>query len=231
MNISIIIPTFNEAANISSLVRYLLKYGGSTVKEIIISDGSSSDETVKAAEAAGAVAVISPQRGRGAQMNYGASLASGEILYFIHADVFPPESYVADILGAVNDGYDFGRYRMRFNTKKWYLRINQWFTRFDWFMCYGGDQTLFIKRSLYENSGGYRTDMRIMEDFEFTNRLREQKAKYKIFNKGALISDRKYDHNSWWKVQRANYTIVKMYKKGASQDEMVNKYRNMLDYR
>lgn len=201
------------------------------MKEIIVSDGGSSDDTVKTAEAAGAIAVVSSQRGRGAQMNYGASLASGELFYFIHADVFPPESYVADILQAVNEGYDFGRYRMRFNTKKWYLRVNEWFTRFDWFMCYGGDQTLFIKRSLYESSGGFRTDMRIMEDFEFTNRLREQQAKYKIFNKGALISDRKYDNNSWWKVQRANYTIVKMYKSGATQDAMVNKYREMLDYR
>lgn len=201
------------------------------MKEIIVSDGGSSDDTVKTAEAAGAIAVVSSQRGRGAQMNYGASLASGELFYFIHADVFPPESYVADILQAVNEGYDFGRYRMRFNTKKWYLRVNEWFTRFDWFMCYGGDQTLFIKRSLYESSGGFRTDMRIMEDFEFTNRLRQQKAKYKIFSKGALISDRKYDNNSWWKVQRANYTIVKLYKKGATQNEMVNKYREMLDYR
>lgn len=164
-------------------------------------------------------------------MNHGASLASGDIFYFIHADVFPPVSFVQDIITAVNEGYDLGRYRMRFDTKKWYLRFNEFFTRFDWFVCYGGDQTLFIKRSLFESTGGFRSDMRIMEDFEFTKRLRQQKVRYRIFNKGALISDRKYDNNSWWRVQRANYTIVKMYKKGASQDEMVNKYREMLDYR
>lgn len=231
VTISIIIPALNEAATIGNLVQYLIEHGGDTVKEIIVSDGGSTDETVINAEAAGAKIVLSPAKGRGAQLNHGASFASGEIFYFIHADVFPPTSYVDDILKAVNEGYDFGRYRMRFNTKKWYLRVNEWFTRFDWFMCYGGDQTLFIKRSLYQSSGGFRTDMRIMEDFEFTNRLRQQQAKYKIFSKGALISDRKYDNNSWWKVQRANYIIVRMYKRGATQDEMVNKYREMLDYR
>lgn len=164
-------------------------------------------------------------------MNYGTSFSSGGILYFIHADVFPPENFVQDILKAIKEGYHLGRYRMRFDTKKWYLRVNEWFTRFDWFMCYGGDQTLFIKRGLFESSGGFRSDMRIMEDFEFTKRIRQKDVHYKIFNKGALISDRKYDNNSWWRVQRANYTIVKMYKKGATQEEMVNKYKEMLDYR
>ena len=231
MTISIIIPAYNEAASIGKLVQYLRQHCGDTLNEIIVSDGGSSDETMKLAQAAGAIALLSPQKGRGAQMNYGASLASGDILYFVHADVFPPESFAADIVKAVQKGYDFGRYIMKFDTKKWYLRFNEFFTRFDWFVCYGGDQTLFIKKSLFGSSGGFRSDMRIMENFEFTKRLRQQKVRYRILKKGALISDRKYDKNSWWQVQRANYTIVKMYKRGASQDDMVNKYREMLDYR
>lgn len=210
---------------------YLRENGGEVVKEIIVADGGSTDDTLQLAASAGAITVLSPEKGRAAQMNYGASLASGDILYFIHADVCPPQSFVQDIVTAIEEGYDAGRYRMRFDTRKWYLRINEWFTRFDWFVCYGGDQTLFIKRNLFETSGGFRSDMRIMEDFEFTKRLRRQNVKYKIFRKGALVSDRKYDNNSWWQVQRANYVIVKMYRRGFSQDAMVKKYREMLDYR
>ena len=231
MNISIIIPAFNEAIDIGKLVHYLQQHGRNVVKEIIVADGGSSDETIQLARAAGANAVCSPGKGRGIQMNYGASFAGGDILYFVHADVFPPPTFAQDILKAIENGYDLGRYIMKFNTKKWYLRLNEFFTRFDWFVCYGGDQTLFIKRSLFESSGGFRNDMRIMEDFEFTKRVRQQKVKYKIFQKAALISDRKYDNNSWWRVQRANYTIVKMYKRGASQKEMLLKYKSMLDYR
>jgi rSAM/selenodomain-associated transferase 2 len=227
--VSIIIPAYNEEENIGKLVCYLKQHAPAA--EIIVVDGGSTDETLTIARHAGAHAVLSPQKGRGAQMNYGASIAKGDIFYFVHADVFPPTSFVADIEKAVTDGYSFGRYIMRFNTQKWYLRVNEWFTRFDWFVCYGGDQTLFVQRSLFEQSGGFRSDMRMMEDFEFTKRLKDMGARYKIFKKGALISDRKYDNNSWWQVQKANYTIVKMYKKGASQDAMEAIYKKMLNYR
>jgi rSAM/selenodomain-associated transferase 2 len=227
LTISIIIPTYNEAANIGKLVAYLKNHAGEFVSEIIVTDGGSEDDTLQLAKNAGAVAVTSLKKGRGAQMNYGASLATGNILYFVHADVFPPVTFVNDILNAIKQGYSFGRYRMRFITKKWYLRANEFFTRFDFFVCYGGDQTLFVSSQLYNESGGFRDDMRIMEDFEFTNRLKKM-GKYKIFKKGALISDRKYDTNSWWQVQKANYTIVKMYKKGASQQQMVDQYKKML---
>ncbi len=231
MTISIIIPAFNEAAGIDRLVQYLRQYGGDILKEIIVTDGGSSDDTLILAEKAGAVACLSPQKGRAAQMNYGASLASGDVFYFIHADVFPPESYARDILCAINEGYDLGRYRTKFDTKKRYLRFNEFFTRFDWFVCYGGDQTLFIRRSIFESNGGFRNDMRIMEDYEFTKRIRKQKFRHKIFKKAAVVSDRKYENNSWWQVQKANYTIVKMYKKGATQEAMVARYKEMLDYR
>lgn len=230
MQISIIIPTYREAEGISRLIHFLKDNGKDMLAEIIISDGGSDDNTTELATAAGAKVVLSPEKGRGSQMNYGASLSSGDIIYFIHADVLPPKTFVADISEAINEGYDFGRYFMKFDTKKWYLRLNELFTRFDFFVCYGGDQTLFITKQLFEKTGGFKNDMRIMEDFEFTKRLRKY-GRYKIFNKGALISARKYDANSWWRVQMANKKMLSMYKKGASQQDMVDKYKKMLDYR
>ena len=231
MSISIIIPTFNEASVIDKLVGFLISNNNGMVKEIIVSDGGSTDETVQLATKAGAQVVTSPQKGRAAQMNYGASCATGDILYFIHADTYPPVSFATDIMKAIQDGYSFGRYRTKFDSSKKILLFNAWFTRFDLFVCYGGDQTLFMDRKLFEQIGGFNTSMRIMEDYDIIIRAKLTGARYKIFPSAALVSARKYETNSWLRVQTANYIIIRMYKKGASQNEMVHRYKELLNYR
>ncbi len=228
MQISIIIPAYNEAENITGLISYLIKNKTHNVVEIIVVDGGSTDATVQLAKTAGALAVVSPHKGRAAQMNYGAAMAKGDILYFIHADTFPPASFANDIIGAVHLGFQLGRYYTKFNSHKWYLKINAWFTRLDWFICMGGDNTLFVVRTLFENTGGFKQEMRIMEEYEFCHRLRKSGAAYKIFNNTALVSARKYEGKSWLQVQLANRKIVKMYRKGASQEDLVETYKRML---
>ena len=230
MFISVIIPAFNEEENISGLILYLKQYGRGLLKEIIVADGGSLDNTVLYAEKAGARVILSAQKGRAAQMNRGASVASEKILYFVHADVYPPKTFAIDILTAIENQFDLGRYFMKFNSRKWILKVNAFFTRFDLFACYGGDQTLFITRKLFDKAGGFDSSLRIMEDFEFTARARKY-GRYKIFQKSVLISARKYDTNSWLQVQRANFTVIKMYQKGASQEELVKMYKQMLNYR
>lgn len=228
--ISIIIPTFNEEENIQPLVLYLTKHGGGYVQEIIVSDGGSVDNTLQLASGAGARAVISPQKGRAAQMNFGASLATGDILYFVHADIFPPPSFAKNIQEAVYNGFDFGRYRTEFDTKKFILKLNAFFTRFDLFVCYGGDQTLFITRILFNKLQGFNSSMLIMEDYDIVVRAKAY-GRYKILAQNVRVSARKYDNNSWWQVQRANYIIVQMFRKGASQEAMGKRYKELLSYR
>ncbi len=227
--ISVIIPVYNEEKSIASLVQYLAKHGAGLLQEIIVCDAESSDATKEEAIKAGAKVVVSPQKGRGAQLKYGASQAKGSVFYFVHADVFPPESFAKDIQQAIAAGFSLGRYRTRFNTTKWYVQLMSVFSRFDWFLCYGGDQTLFITQTLFQKTGGYKSNMMIMEDYEFVKRARAGE-RYKIFSKGALISDRKYDKNSLWSVQWANSRMLAMYKKGASQQEMLMTYRQILKW-
>ena len=230
MTISIIIPTYNEANNIGKLIQFLIANSTSSVTDIIISDGGSGDKTIEVAKLAGANAVSSPSPGRAAQMNFGASIATGDILYFVHADCFPPKDFVKDIQQAVINDNDLGRYRTRFNSDKTILKINAWFTRFDLFICMGGDQTLFIKKSFFSKCNGFKEDMKIMEEYEFCERARKT-GKYKILDGEVLVSDRKYNNNSWLQVQLANSKIVGMYKRGASQHEIINIYKKMLTYR
>jgi rSAM/selenodomain-associated transferase 2 len=230
MKVSIIIPVFNEADNIGKLIRYLTNFGRDSLQEIIVVDGGSADDTLLHVKEAGAVTVISPEKGRAAQMNFGASQAKGDLLYFVHADTLPPETYIADILDAIRSGFEMGRYLSTYDSKSWLLKLNAVLSRLDTFGGMGGDQTLFITKKLFEQAGGFNGSMKIMEEFEFCARARKL-GKYKIINKPVLISARKYATNGWFTVQKANYTIVRMYQEGASQESMVLKYKQMLNYR
>jgi hypothetical protein len=72
--------------------------------------------------------------------------------------------------------------------------------------------------------------MFIMEDYDYIARLWKQ-GSFTLIPKATLISARKYDENSWLTVQLANLKIVRMYKNGASQMDMVHKYKELLSYR
>lgn len=229
MTLSIVIPTLNEAAQIAGLIHFIQKHGTAALKEVIVVDGGSHDKTVQTARKAGATVVQSPVRGRASQMNYGASLANGDVLYFVHADTFPAPTFAADIQRAITGGFDLGRYRTRFLSDKWLLRLNEWFTRFDLFIGMGGDQTLFIRKSLFDELGGFNEALLLMEDFEFCERARK-KGKYTILNGDALVSARKYEKNNWLQVQLANAKVVSLYRKGASQQQMVEEYKRRLKW-
>ncbi len=227
--ISIIIPTYNEEECIGKLIRYLKSHTPNNV-QIIVSDGGSTDNTIKIATGEGAMVVSGKNRGRAAQMNFGASFASGSILYFIHADCLPPESFYNKIIQSIREGSVLGRFQTRFDSKSILLKINSFFTRFDWFMCYGGDQTFFIKEPVFKKLNGFKEDMLIMEDYEIVRRARTH-YRYTVLKGEVLVSARKYKNNSWIKIQLGNRMIVKMYRRGASQKALVEKYKQLIDYR
>lgn len=225
--ISIIIPVYNEEKRISALLTYLMKQKKGNNFEILVVDGHSSDQTVAEIEKLGISYIISDKRGRAAQMNAGVEQTKGELLYFVHADTVPPASFVSDIHKSISNGFDAGCYRSCFDSDHPLLKVNAYFTKFDRLMCRGGDQSLFIKRSLFNKLGGFKNEFLIMEDFEMIDRLRRN-CKFEIIQKDVLISARKYDKNSYMKVNVINLIIFLMYFSGASQQTMIHAYKNLI---
>jgi rSAM/selenodomain-associated transferase 2 len=227
MKISVIIPTFQEEENIGRLIKYLKRQSNpSLLQEIIVADGNSNDETVNIARQQGARVLICPVRGRAAQMNFAATSASGDILYFIHANTFPPKGFCDDIIFAVKDGYSAGCFRLQVDYNHWFLRLNCWFTRFNSDYVKFGDQSLFVTKEEFKNCNGFDEKLYFLEDLELIERIKS-KAKFKIVNKHVLVSAKKYLENGIYKLQMTFFLLFIMYKLKYSQDKMLIAYKRM----
>lgn len=230
MTVSIIIPTLNEAEHIGRLLNRLSAGVDDRLLQIIVADAGSKDGTIAVAKEYGATPLCCPNPGRARQMNYAATLCQGEVLYFVHADTLPPVSYLDDIEQAVGEGFPIGSYQSRYDTDRLLLKLNAFFTRFDFAWCRGGDQSIFITRPVFEEFEGYPASFKIMEEYELIRRVR-RKYPFKIMPKATLISARKYEDNSYLRVQLANLIVFNMYRLGFSQERMVSAYSKLLNYR
>ena len=170
MRISIIVPALNEAECITGMLRSLQQLEGE--KEIIVVDGGSSDETRSFASAQG-VKVLSAPAGRGTQMHVGALEASGDVLWFVHADTVPPAHALNEICRHLEDpsivGGNFGllfdgssRAAKQLTAIYPMLRILG--------LCYG-DSGIFLRREIYDQIGGFRA-LALFEDLDLLRRLR-----------------------------------------------------------
>ena len=122
MRISIVIPALNEAGTLRATLHALqpLRAQG---HEIIVVDGGSEDDTV---DRAGALCdqVLGTLPGRARQMNAGAQVATGEVLWFLHADTLAPAEAALDLAAAVaRPGRDWWRFGVRLSGSHPPLRV------------------------------------------------------------------------------------------------------------
>jgi rSAM/selenodomain-associated transferase 2 len=170
MTISVIIPTLNEAHRLPALLARLRADAAEI--EIIIVDGGSTDGTRDVAATAGA-RVIASARGRGQQLHAGAAAATGEILWFLHADTTYPTGGLRRIEEVLSRDSTVigGNFRLLFDGQD---RFSRWLDGFyQWIRKHGvyyGDSAVFVRRSAYRDLGGIRP-IALMEDFDFNRRM------------------------------------------------------------
>ena len=229
LRISVIIPVLNEAQNLQELIPFLKKFGGEFLADLIVVDGGSQDNSCQLAESFGANVIKSSEPSRAVQLNLGASIATGNALFFVHADTRPLTSFAEDIQIALLKGYKAGCFRYRFDSGDLLLRINSWATRFNGPFSGGGDQTLFIRRSFFNTLGGYDERFDLMEDFELVGRIKNR-AKFHIIPKSISVSARKYQTNSWLRVQLANLYVFILFRLGVSPEKLKKTYSTLIQH-
>ncbi|MBN2242668.1 MAG: TIGR04283 family arsenosugar biosynthesis glycosyltransferase [Acidobacteria bacterium] len=221
--VSVIIPTCNEAAAIGRTLRHL---AWEPVSEIIVCDGGSADATGEIAAGAGAV-VLKVPGGRARQQNEGAHLAKGDILLFLHADTLPPAGFGDIIREALDDPRTVaGAFRLRTDGAGIAMRLVEGLANFrSAFLQYPyGDQGLFMEKRVFDEEGGF-SSLPIMEDFELVGRLR-RRGRIATLEKAALTSARRWKRLGVLRTTLINRIMIAGFRCGIPAHRLERFYRD-----
>lgn len=171
--ISIIVPVLNEAAVLANFLEQFTtwrRHGD----EVIVVDGGSSDASRVIAESQ-SDHVISAARGRANQLNAGARVAGGRILWFVHADTKILPGARDALIGACAQPDTWGRFDVCIEDRGAVFRLieNAMNVRSRVTGIATGDQGMFVRRDLFDAVGGFRS-IALMEDIELSRTLRRR---------------------------------------------------------
>jgi len=222
----LIIPVWEEDAIISRTIEHVLGLHASGSAEIIVVDGDPEGRTIKATRHTGVKTAIA-KKGRGNQMNLGASLAEGDILIFLHADTFLPPDALELIETAMKDrSCTAGAFDLAIDSDRPAFRLiekvasfRSRITRIPY-----GDQTIFIRNRDFRDLGGFN-NIPVMEDVEFMQRIKKRKGKICIIGRAVLTSPRRWEKEGIVYTTLRNWILLSLYLCGVKPERIVRFYQ------
>lgn len=230
--ISVIIPTLNEENIIESTLRNLRVLIQNTPHEIIVSDGGSRDRTVTIAERF--ALVVKSEKGKAIQLNKGAKRATGDILFFVQSDAKLPEGALDVIETKIyTQGYDGGGFSNVFSEHNKKIKtlsrvLNMRFCTNDNSrnLIFFGDNGIFCRQEVFDKLGGFNL-IPIMEDYDFSKRMRDSFRSVRILEPKLIMSPRRFIKNGFVKTCLQWIIIKRLYQIGVSPYFLVKMYKDV----
>ena len=232
--VSIVIPVLRDTQHLAALLQRLAPEpadedsGSDDVGgyEVIVANGDTADPTLEQARSRfPTVRWTASPPGRGRQMNVGARLATGEWLLFLHADTCVSAGWLDEIRRvARNPKAVGGAFRFTLQSSATVARGLErgvaWRVR--WLGLPYGDQGLFVRRTTFDELGGYRA-LAIMEDVDLARRL--GRCGQMIYSRvPILVSPRRWERDGWGRRTVANLLLLALYYIGVSPDRLARAY-------
>ena len=218
---SIIIPTLNSETDLHETLRSLFEgIENNLIKELIISDGGSTDNTKKIANEVGAV-LVEGSCGRGLQISKGVEKSQGDWILILHADTSLSLDWSIKLLQQIDKNFAY-YFKLKFKSKSLFARILEYWAqiRSRFLGLPYGDQGFLIHRDLLDSLGEF-PKIPLMEDIALADRL---KGKIKPLDILALTSADKYHKNGWLRQSIVNFFILTQYRLGKDPHQLFKIY-------
>lgn len=221
--VSIIIPIYQEVATLSQRIPDLLALQAHA--EVLLCDGGSEDGSVALLEAS-PLSCVASSAGRARQMNTAAAQAQGDVLLFVHIDTLLDAKHIRAVQEAMqDDAVVGGRFDVRLSGKHPMFRIIERAInlRSRWTGISTGDQCQFIRRSLFEDMGGF-PDIPLMEDVALAQAMK-QCGKQAYLRQAVETSSRRWEKHGVMKTVLLMWKLRWLYWRGVAPEVLVRMYR------
>ena len=223
MKISLIIPIYNESQTIDTMLAQLDMLPGNW--EILFSDGGSRDDTIE--RIGSRHRILKSPKGRSNQMNHGAANASADVLWFVHCDSTLPADAHAQISQAIAQGKQWGCFHIGFDYDGPFMGCNTYFSnrRARKGIAFG-DQGIWVTKELFDSIGGF-PDLPIMEDYEFSLRMRKAGIPICQLPGRIITSGRRYEKRFPLLTMWQMFYLRCLYRRGVDIQQIARRYRDI----
>lgn len=224
--ISVVIPTFNSArrglgASLSALVPAVVD---GVVREVIVADGGSTDQTLAIADEAGCE-IVSTDHGRGRQLRAGVEKARFPWLLFLHPDTELETGWHLEAQQFIERVASGRRspaaavFRLTLDDEGLPPRMVEFgaAVNSNLLKLPRGEQGLLISRALYTEAGGYR-DLPLMEDVDVVRRI--GRGRVSVLRSRAIANAERYRQGGFVKRALKDQLCLALFMAGVSPERI-----------
>jgi rSAM/selenodomain-associated transferase 2 len=222
MKITIILPIYNESKTIAPMLEQLSKLPGDW--EVLFSDGGSDDTL---AQIGSRFQILNAPKGRANQMNFAAKQATSDYIWFVHCDSQLPADAHAQISSAAEKGAKWGCFHIGFDYDGPFMGCNTYLSnrRARKGIAFG-DQGIWVQKELFEEMGGF-PDLPIMEDYEFSRRMKENRIPICQLPGRIITSGRRYEKKFPLLTMWQMFYLRCLYRRGVDIQEIARRYKDI----
>lgn len=224
MRASVVVPVLNEASIVTQCLSQLQHLRDHHI-ELIVVDGGSKDNTVLLASSM-ADKVVTSVSGRAVQMNAGLKQASGDYIFFLHADTRLPNDFIQCLESIEKNQFAWGFFQARLDASNWYFRVIEYMMnlRSSISSIGTGDQVFFFRQSNIVEINGYPL-IPIMEDVALSKIARAKFGRAKVIHHPVVTSARRWQKDGVIKTIVLMWRLRWSYFRGVSPEQLSIQYQ------